>query len=147
MADRNEGAVETDKPKKRKVEGRKREKLRDERISSHQTGPDCQCSRFECFTNTTEADRRRIIDNFNSLESKNCQDQLLASLIKVCDVARRRSRKEDWTEANWHNKSFRYYIRNSEAAEIEVCIKGFCSLFGITENRVRRIREYLRDTG
>ena len=81
------------------------------------------------------------------LESKNCQDQLLASLIKVCDVARRRSRKEDWTEANWHNKSFRYYIRNSEAAEIEVCIKGFCSLFGITENRVRRIREYLRDTG
>jgi hypothetical protein len=150
MADYDERPTVTDKPKKRLVKGRKRELQRDERLKNHVTGPPCNCSKLKCFEVTSVDDRERVIAHLNNLKTKDEQDALLGSLISVQPVKRRRSRKEDPTEAEFHQKSFFYQmsiVREGSATQVNVCIKAFLSIFDVSENRVRRIREKLATTG
>lgn len=150
MADVVDKPIVTDKPKKKQVTGRKREFSRDEKLRNHVTGPPCNCKVLKCFQITTEDDRSKMISHFNSLKTKDEQDAFLASLISVHSVQRRRSRKEEPTEAEFHNHSYKYHmniVRDGRCTRIDVCVKGFISIFDVTENRVRRIRESLAATG
>ena len=139
----------TDKPKKRAVKGRKRDQNKQTRLSGHVTGPDCACKRFECFKIVSADERARIIAHFNSLVSKDEQDSLLSGLIEILPVKRRRSRKE--TEPSfYHEYSCQYFVKvekEENFVKMPVCIKAFCSLFGITKERLRRIRNSLSSNG
>ena len=151
MADQDNRPNVTEKTKKQIVKGRKRDLLRDQKLKSHVTGPSCNCKRLKCFESTTELDRKRIIEYFNLLETKNEQDRLLASFISVNEVMRRRSRKENG-EQFFLNHSYKYYVTILRVEEmkmnrIEVCLNGFCSIFDVGKMRLRRIRKALLSTG
>jgi len=55
-----------------------------QRATSHETGPDCRCKRFKCFSDrTTPEDREVLIAVFNQLGDYNKQQAYLASLIDI----------------------------------------------------------------
>ena len=54
----DERPVVIEKPKKRPSTGRKRTKSKQARLSDHQTGQSCGCSRLKCFDNVTESERK-----------------------------------------------------------------------------------------
>ena len=149
MADENISLQVTDKPKKRKVFGRKSNKNQHQKLSGHVTGRDCHCARHQCYTNVTKTERSRIIAHFNSLESKTEQDAVLSNLIDILPVKKRRSRKKD-DDCLAHGFSYQYYINvldSGKYARVPVCIRAFCSVFGITASRVRAVRESIAATG
>ena len=83
MADQDDRPAVTDKPKKKRINGRKRELLRDEKRQNHVTGPPCNCSKLRRFEVTTAEDRDIVIRHFSNLKTKDEQDALLASLVSV----------------------------------------------------------------
>ncbi|KAK9710177.1 hypothetical protein QE152_g26192 [Popillia japonica] len=100
------------------------------------------------------------------LISKNEQDSHLAGLVSFRLPKQRRARvhhqdvpenEENNADANinaeepllrkyQHQASYFYKIRN-DGNEIPVCAKAFCSLHGISQERVRRIKKALFQTG
>ena len=151
MADQTVGPLVTDKPKKRKVIGRKKEIEKKARVSSHETGPDCQCTRLKCFQNVNEQERRVLIDDFNShYQTKDAQDAYLASLMEVKQVQRRRPRNnvEGLEKPKSMSMVFALKVKRGETcSKVTVCVKAFCSIFGITKNRLETIRKSLSTTG
>ena len=154
MADQTAGPLATDKPKKkkkRKVNGRKREIEKKARVSSHETGPDCQCTRLKCFQNINEQERRVLIDDFNShYKTKDAQDAYLASLMEVELVQRRRPRDNVGGLEKPKSMSMVFAVkvkRGQTCRKVTVCVKAFCSIFGITKNRLDTIRKSLSTTG
>ena len=148
MADQDTPCV-TNKPKKRRSSGRKKDQLKKVRLSSHQTGEDCKCKRFKCFEATTREERDRLITAFNELQNKDAQDAFLSTLIGVLNVARRRP-KTDGTDPKPKDKSYSYKIkvqRDDKVEEVDVCVKGFIAVFGISHKRVRTIQTALKETG
>lgn len=132
---------------KSQIVGRKSDISRGKKLKSHVSGSDCNCMKLKCFETISEADRRSLIEHFNCLKNKDEQDAILASLIEVHPVKRRRTRKEDPNEAAFHKNSYKYYVRQASSKYVEVCIKAFCSIFGVTDNRLRRIKHHLSETG
>ncbi|GFR68193.1 vitamin B12-dependent ribonucleotide reductase [Elysia marginata] len=101
-------------------------------------------------SNSPAEDRGRVISYFNSLKSKDEQDALLASFISAHPVERRRNRKENLEQAEFHKSSYKYHfnvLRDGQSSRVDVCMKGFTSMFGVTENRIRRIRDSILVTG
>ena len=94
MVDVGELVHITNRPKKRKIVGRLKEKLKKQKLLNHTTGPDCKCARFKCFEIAIENDRACLLAKFNSMSTKDLQDSFLTGLITVCDVTRRQPRKE-----------------------------------------------------
>lgn len=73
---------QTDKPKKRKITGSSAENAKKRRLMSHETGPDCKCSRLKCFVNVTPAERETLIRGFNEdYTSKDEQDSYLSGWL------------------------------------------------------------------
>ena len=149
MDDENIKIDVTEKPKKRPFKGRNRDELKKARLNGHVTGDNCFCKRFKCFEMVDEHEQARIIAHFNALSSKDEQDSLLSGLIEVLPVKRRRSRKTD-EPSFLHDYSCQYSMRiekDGAFVKIPVCVKGFCSIFGITKELVRRIRNSISETG
>lgn len=118
-------------------------------LSTHEIGPDCNCSRLKCFSQINCDDRRKIITHFNSMSNYDEQNLHLSGLITTHPVARRRPRK-DKGEADLHNNSYQYKVRISrenKVMEVQICYKAFLSLHGITGRRVQSIQASLRTTG
>jgi len=139
----------SDSAKKRKKFGTLLEADKKLRNSTYETGTDCRCKRYQCFTNVLENDRNTLIRDFNNLGDRNAQNSYLAGLIGVHSVKRRRPRFGE-QEALLHNYSYTYkvrVVRENSLDDIPVCIKGFMSIFGITGRRVQTIRESLALTG
>lgn len=131
--------------KKKKKTGRVRDVMKTLRATTHELGPDCRCKRFHCFTSICEPERRRIIREFNDLGDTNAQNAYLGGLITVLPVMRRRPRKNE-DEARINTASFSYRVRiseNGKVRDVTVCIKAFISLHGITDRRVRYVRDSL----
>ena len=63
----------TQNSKKRKRNGSEKQRKAKQLLQSHVTGENCNCSRFNCFENTTPDDRAYIIAHFNQLSSKDEQ--------------------------------------------------------------------------
>lgn len=135
--------------KKRKKFGSMFEADKKLRNSSYETGEDCCCKRYKCFTNVLQSERTTLIRDFNSLVDRNAQNSYLAGLIGVHAVKRRRPRSEE-QDASLHDYSYTYkvrVVRENCLEEVPVCSKGFTSIFGITARRVQTIRASLATTG
>lgn len=55
--------------KKRKKTGRLSEVGKKIKLSTHESGKPCNCSRYKCFINSTEKDRTEILNKFNAMTS------------------------------------------------------------------------------
>lgn len=88
-----------------------------------------------CFDNLTQDNLTFCINTINSFQSKNEQDIFIQQLIEKKPVKTHRLRKEGAIPRDY---AFRYFI-NTQSKKIVVCKKAFISIFGITENRVRRL--------
>lgn len=149
MADEARGPVVTETPKKRKINGRKKDEQKKIRLSSHVTGEDCRCARFRCFEVVSEVERGQLIRDFNAYVSKDAQDAYLSTLVRKSDVKQRRPR-EGRNYAKPKSMSVSYcvrVVRQGLAQEISVCAKAFQAFFGISKNRVETIRNALSSSG
>ena len=149
MEDENTQLEVTENPRKRPKKGRKRDSLKKARLSGHVTGRNCECKDLKCFEQVSENEQSRIIDHFNQISTKDEQDCFLAGLMNIKPVERRRSRKED-KPAFQRDCTCQYFVnvsQDSTFTKIQVCVKAFCSFFGIKKARVRRIRESLSKSG
>ena len=135
--------------KKRQINGRKKDEAKRQRLCGHKTGPDCKCSSFKCFQVIGEAERTRLISLFNELPSKDKQDAFLASCIAIKSIQRRRPREESQNPMpNESSYDYSVYVtRNETAVKVTICVKALCSIFGVTERRIRTVRDPLKSTG
>ncbi|XP_012561033.1 uncharacterized protein LOC105846628 [Hydra vulgaris] len=149
MADKCQYPDISEIPKKKKKHGRKWERNRNERISSHVIGFPCHCKRYKCFEETTVEEREFLLLYFNKMQNKDHQDSFLASMIKVLSIKRRRPRKKE-EKRFLRDHSFSYYIkvaRGNNIVRVPVCINAILSIFGIGKSRIERIRGSLVKTG
>ena len=149
MYDKNQNPQIGSKPRKRPIIGDKKTLEKQKRLSNHQTGPNCHCSRFHCYENVSAEERDGIIAHFNSLGSKDEQDCLLSSYITITPVQRRKANK-DREQAHPHDFSYRYSVsvsRSGTPVNVPVCHKAFLSLFGVTRKRIELIRDSVVKTG
>lgn len=98
---------------------------------------------MKCFERTSEYERSDIFMNFRSINDKNQQDTFLQGLIEKTDVVRKRPRSLDGVNNKPRAANFCYTLLVPEGNKIRVCKKAFCSIFGVSENRVRRLTSLL----
>jgi len=82
--------------------------------------------------------------------SKNEQDAYLSTMITLHDVERRRSRKDDQHDADFHVHSYKYTLKLSRdecIQSVQICYKAFMAIFGITITRLKTIKKALSITG
>lgn len=72
-------------------------------------------------------------------KTKNEQDIHLQGLIEPCDVTRHRPRGET---SGKREKSFKYFVLNGDS-RVDICYSAFLSIYGISDKRVRRLRDLL----
>lgn len=101
----------------------------------------CRC-KMSCFDKLAPDDFAYCIKKMNTFLSKNEQDIFLQQLIEKEIVKCHRPRKEG---AVPRQHSFKYYIVTSSEKK-GVCKKAFTSVWGITENRVRRLCSLLQQS-
>lgn len=94
----------------------------------------CRC-KMACFQNLTQDDLAFCINKINSFQTKNEQDIFIQQLIEKKPVKTHRPRKEGAIPRDY---AFKYFIV-IQTKKMVVCKKAFISIFGITENRVRRL--------
>lgn len=71
-------------------------------------------------------------------------------MIGIHDVARRRSRKDDQNETDFHSHSYTYVLklpREGLVENIQICFKAFIAIFGVSETRLKTIKKALSITG
>ena len=135
--------------------GRQKDQAKKARLAGHIVGEDCRCPRLYCFQNTSEAERQALISAFNGLESKDAQHSYLFSLIEVIiikSVARRRPRLDDENDKHSskpHDNTYGYpvrVVRDEVSKTVPVCLKRFCSFFGVSHKCVRTIHASMKLT-
>lgn len=107
------------------------------------------CKRYKCFEKIGFQERQIILDNFNSLSSKDQQDSYLAGLISFKNVKQRRPRRVRNDEDDGDGPSFDhsvafYYKVRTTGKEEALCHTAFLSLHGISRGRLRRIQDSIR---
>ena len=109
------------------------------RVSTYDTGPDCQCKKYECFKNINDAERTYLINQFSDIGCEcgtNAQNSYLSGIISLQPVAQQKSRKND--ELARLNKSLYSYkvrvIRNGSAVEwkCQFVLKGFWQFLALS---------------
>lgn len=137
--------------KKRKAHGRVSDVAKKLRLQSHETGENCGCTKLKCFSTISDNIKKKIINDFNLLQSYDEQNSYLAGLITLIPVQRRRPRKPENEVENFNQSSYKYRVRCAneadDAQDIQVCYKAFLSLHGITGRRVQTIQNYLKVSG
>ena len=79
-------------PKKKPKLGRLSEVKKKLLKQSHEIGPDCHCSRLQCFDVVNDTSRKDIISKFNAMTDYNEQNLYLGGLIASAFVKQRRPR-------------------------------------------------------
>lgn len=85
------------KPWKRKRNWRLSDVGKKLKLSSHETGKDCKCSRLKFFEIVNETKRAKLLWYFNRLKSHDEQNNYLGGLITILAVQNRRPRKREGT--------------------------------------------------
>ncbi|CAH1968729.1 unnamed protein product [Acanthoscelides obtectus] len=122
--------------KKERVKGEPYKNYKGNNIPGKILGSACSC-RAKCFEKFANEELHSNMVRFISLESKDQQDICLQGLIEVRSIQRRRARVEVGTKAK--SNTFEYTFKGSD--KIEVCLKAFISVYGITLGRVRRLKD------
>ncbi|XP_050310446.1 uncharacterized protein LOC126746312 [Anthonomus grandis grandis] len=104
-------------------------------VSARSTGPDCNC-KMHCFRTLLQADFSLYITKLNGFNTKDEQDIYLQQLIEKKSIKSHRPRKGDLSIPREY--SFKYFIDSSSKKQV-VCKKAFCSIYGITIARVKRL--------
>ncbi|CAH1993123.1 unnamed protein product [Acanthoscelides obtectus] len=107
-------------------------------IQKKTTGPNCHC-RKRCFTKIDDTQRQNILEQFYSTGDKTKQDIYLGGLISVSNVKRKRPTTGEGREKS---NTYQYKLRTGSQETI-VCKKAFCSLHGVSKNRVSQIAKNL----
>lgn len=85
-----------------------------------------------------------LYSKFLSFGTKNEQDAFLQSQIEVKPIARKRPRLSEDDDAKKKPKDHTYkYSVSSSVGRIQVCKSAFLSVYGISDDRVRRLRDLL----
>ncbi|KAK3773299.1 hypothetical protein RRG08_023186 [Elysia crispata] len=118
-------------------------------VEDDDNGDDVEDSDNEDDVEDGEAERTRLISLFNELPSKDKQDAFLASCIAIKSIQRRRAREESQNPMpNESSYDYSVYVtRNETAVKVTICVKALCSIFGVTERRIRTVRDPLKSTG
>ncbi|CAG9827326.1 unnamed protein product [Diabrotica balteata] len=103
-------------------------------IQKKTTGPNCHCRNI-CFTKVDDTHKHNILEQFYSTGDKTKQDMYLGGLISVSKVQRKRPTTGEEREKN---STYKYKLRVG-SQETTVCKKAFCSLHGVSKNRVSQI--------
>ncbi|CAG4955320.1 unnamed protein product [Parnassius apollo] len=136
--------------KKRKKTGRLREVMKKLRVSTHEPGDDCRCKRLKCFDRISSEQSAKFLKDFNSMNYTDEQNIYLCGLMNVYSIKRRRSRKTEEMDANFHQTHFTYKVRvieNDETKEEPVCYKAFLSIFGIIKGKLEHLQKSLKMSG
>lgn len=143
-SDESEEVFADKKTKKRKSHGRMAEVAKKIKLSSHEPGPPCRC-RMQCCQKMTKEAQKKILQNFNLLESHDAQNSYLSGLISVLPV--KRVSKND--NARHYDAVYKYRVLAMEgfAKEIPVCKKAFMSIHGISKKKVQYLVSSLKKTG
>lgn len=102
------------------------------------TGTDCMC-RLKCFANFSLKDQQTLVNTVNSFKTKDKRDTFLQQHIEKHDV---RQRKPRCANPKFRAGTFKYFVSKG-GERISVCKRAFVSLYGITDNKVRRLNELL----
>ena len=106
----------TEKPRKKRVCGSKKAQAKRARRSSHETGENCNCKRFNCFI---------------SMKSKDEQDSFLSSCIVLMPIQQKRLKKCH-DKAQPRDTAVKYFIpltRNGSNQRVQICASAFTSFF------------------
>ncbi|XP_049822345.1 uncharacterized protein LOC126265328 [Aethina tumida] len=133
---RNDEEYKRHKIKKSRVHGKAYQNYRDKPVDARKIGQPCKCI-MRCFDKIKESDRQKVFAEFYKLSTKNLQDIYLQSLIQAQSPTQRRKRKEDGKDRSW---SYRHYITINKNDKRKVCRGAFVSIFGITSERLRRLK-------
>lgn len=146
MSEEENGNASMATTKKRKSLGRMIEITKKLKVQSHEQGEDCHCSRLQCFTNISEDNRKRLLHDFNLLNTRKEQSTYLSGLKDIMPVAQRRSRKAEY-EAQLNDQSYKYKVRipvDGHMVERNVCYKAFLSIFGISKKQLETLQKKLK---
>lgn len=114
-------------------------------VPAVQVGPDCYWKR-KCYEKVCEDDRIYVFGNFHNLKSKNEQDIYLQGLIERHEIARKRLRGGAMTSAKEHEYSYKYHLKiPANPEKLQVCKNAFNNFHGITNQRVRRLCNLLKE--
>lgn len=91
---------------------------------------------MHCFRTLLQADFSSCITKLNGFNTKDEQDIYLQQLIEKKYVRSHRPRKEDSSISREY--SFKYFIELVTKKQV-VCKKAFCSIYGVTNARVKRL--------
>ncbi|KAK3791056.1 hypothetical protein RRG08_010460 [Elysia crispata] len=97
------------------------------------------------FQDTTKA-----VKMADQHERRSITDKPKKKQLNVHSVERSRSRKEDREQAEFHKCAFKYHMNiviDGRISKIDICIEVFTSIFDVTENSMRRVRDALATTG
>lgn len=159
MSDTNsnsEGLVALTSKRKQKS-GRLSDAKRTMNLQSHETGDDCNCKRYRCFQTTSQSQRQRILNTFNSFKTHNEQNLYLTGLISAFGVEKHRPRKPG--SKIRHEASFQYRVKvlvtvetasDTEVTSLEevpVCAKAFMAIHGIGKGKLDYIKNSIKSTG
>lgn len=126
------------KIKRAKVRGDEHINHKKKLIQKKTIGNPCSCKK-KCFDLVSEEDQIQVLSSFLNMESKNQQDTFLQGLITCNDAARRKSGDRRVNK----DKTFTYCVLLG-ARRQQVCHKAFLSLYAVTKDRVKRLRDLLR---
>ena len=103
--------------------------------------------RFKCFEKINSEQRKLVVDNFNSIQTKNLQDAYLCGVISSY-ATKRHKIVGDPEFASMKEFSYQYFIHiPGNAEKTLVCRTAFCSLHGISCKRVKLVASALANTG
>lgn len=135
---RNEELYQRNKIKKARVKGESYTNYKNVLVPARRLGA-CGCKK-KCTEKILDVEKEEIFQKFYEISSKNEQDMFLQGLILCKEIKRRRPRTEG---AKKRGNSFSYYILLGSGRK-EVCHNAFLGLYGISSERVKRIRRLLQ---
>ena len=133
----------TKKPRKRQVNGKKRDSKKKMKLSSRIMGESSNCIRLKCFEVISLQDRQTILDKFNQMSCKDQQYALLASIITPMEVRQRRPRKRrKENDLQCYSSQYQLLIVRHFVVKTQICYKAFLSIFNISKSRLERIQVF-----
>lgn len=115
------------------------------KLQLHETGQDCKC-RNKCFDKVSDDERKQVIKRMSCFKSHDEINIYLSGLISICQVERRRPRKDEKV-AVFRDVTNRFIVRvkkNDEVLDITVCKKGFLSIHGIGVGKLNHLLQKLK---
>lgn len=111
-------------------------------VAARQVGPQCSC-KWSCFQKIGEADIKELFDDFWKLGCYDLQNAYLHKQVTNVEVKRSRVKEERFGR----RQNSRVYHVTIRQISVQVCMKAFLSIHGISEKRVRSVKSKASESG